>query len=796
MPLLLNWAKVWLWPAWLSPGQVLGMFAVWLAALVVSLVVLRNNVAGCLLWVVFAAQWCALFRPEAWSIGILGAILTGWLITVRKAWALLIAMLISLMIILLAAYERMYGSLTPDAVAAVLQTNAGEAGGFVIQYMSQSVLAMLLLLPLTHVVLFWMKPQVQVNRLRAALPFALVVVLFGSAGQLDRFDSVRKAIASTRAQELALAKPMPGMFSIGDSKPLDVVLILGESSSRWHWQLYGYPGQTNPRLSRMRGQFLQFEDVISADSHTVLSLGEMFYRPLATPGAQVEKKTSLVDVLNAADVDTVWLSAQAKFGPWAAPVSRLAKDSRRAVFFEQGGLEVGTQQGAANPDMQAKDAVLRELGKPAGHPKRLIVEHMMAAHAPYCSHVLPGDDYKLPVAGAAYFGTAADLSSDLACYDKAIRFTDSIVADVIGAAAARPRPTVVIFVPDHGEAPEEGTGHNNAVHSARHVEIPMLIHFNAAARTMYADAYQGLSFNTKKPFLNRWLNELLMDLMDVASAGVRREIDSPLSASFNPPPREILRSGNAIHYDQLSVADSKDVLELTRLNLKRISETPGWNRPLYAHRIDTVAEALEAKQYFSGIEMDVTFDESDGRFTVCSPCAGSPGPTLDEQFQALADRPQLQLWLDFQRAHASSEAARLLRLDDLDRNWKLKRRTVLELPAAAAIGTMRAYTDGGWQTAYRLPADLARCTDQRNAADCEKEAGQVIDAALAGGVSYLSFDHQLFPAVERYIAPRKKSLKLFAKASVESSDFGLPGTLASLPRFDGVAIPLKSKFSR
>jgi heptose-I-phosphate ethanolaminephosphotransferase len=793
----LDWAKEWLWPNWVAQSTVWLFVGFWLAFLVLSILSMRKDRAHHLLWLAFAALWCALFRPASWSVGFLAAVFSASLITRRHWWRLAAAILLSTLLVLIAGYERMYGPLTADAVAAVLQTNSQEAGGFVKQHLTKGVLTMVFLFATIQAILFVIQPKIRLERARAILPFALIVVLFGSAGQFDRYQAVRKSIANMKAILHSLVRPSAGEVNVGDNKPLDVVLIIGESSSRWHWQLYGYPGETNPRLVRMRDQFLQFNDVVSADSHTVLSLTDLFYRPYYSSGSAVglqeQKKASLVDLLNAANVETVWFSAQEAFGPWAAPIARLAKDSSRSEFFA-GEATAGAMVRSDSPDTLAKAAVIRELATPSKGQKRLIVEHMSAAHGPYCKHALPNDTYSPPASGTAFFGAAPDFSQDVLCYDKAIRYTDSIVADVIEAAANRARPTVVVFVPDHGEAPEEGTGHNNAVHSARHVEIPMLVHFNAAAKQVYAIAYGNLTENIHKPFVNRWVNELLMDLMNVSSGGIRREIDSPLSASFTAPPRELFRASSVIQYDQLASLDGKDALELTRLNLRSVVRDGSWDKPLYAARVNSVAAALEAKQYFSGVEMDVFFDQTKSRFNVGRLAAADTGPTLDQQLKAFQDKGTLQLLFDFHNPIANQAANALAALNSLDDRWRIKKRTVLWLPELASRETTRSYSDAGWRTSFTVPSDFALCGNDANSASCAMKADRLVEDAQAAGAEYLSFDERNFASVARYIAPRRKTLKLLGRASTEGASFGLSKALANLPRFDGLIIQQKSRF--
>lgn len=803
LPMALYWAKDWLWPEWFHRNRVPQVALAWLALLAVSLLPLRKRGVSHLLWALYLLQWVVLFRAGSWTLGLLAAVGCAWLLSGRALWRLAAALVLTCAALLAAGYERLYGPISADAVAAILQTNAQEAGGFLFQHLSIVVLSMCAVMLVTQVVLFLLRPQVAPVGFRSVLPFAVVLMLFGSGGQLDRLQAVRTSIDNLRTQAHSLVRVASQDVGVATHGPLDVVLILGESNTRWHWQLYGYPGRTNPGLAAMRDQLLVFGDVVSSDSHTVQALTAMFYRPYYDPRRpqqlQELRRVSVLDALNAGQVETTWLSAQAPFGPWAAAVSQLARNSRHTAFFNRGSEGRLSPQGLiGDPDLLARDATIRTLRAPAPAPApgkdRLIVQHMLAPHFPYCKYGAGESPAATLASGPGYFGEAPDLSGDVACYDRAIRFTDGIIKDVMSAADGQARPTVVIFVPDHGEAPEEGTGHNNSAHSARHVEIPMLVHFNGAARQTLGSEHAALQANAAKPVMNSWIGDLLLDLFHVSVKGMRREADSLLDPEFAGPARTLFRDSLPVQYDALAYDDRKDALETTRLNLRQVRRDGSWTKPLYAHRVDTQAKALEAKQYFSGIEMDLMFDPQRRVFDIYHPPAARTSLTLDKQLEAVADKPALSLWFDFKNPPLDDSRAVLQALEALDARWHLKGRTVLELPSGAA-SQMRAYSDAGWRVSYYMPGGFGACSEAAHPSDCDKQAQQIVDEALAAHATYLSFDYRAFPAVSAYIVPRKGSLQLLSWTWVDSSATGLSSILADYPRLDGLIIPFKSKFS-
>jgi len=118
------------------------------------------------------------------------------------------------------------------------------------------------------------------------------------------------------------------------------------------------------------------------------------------------------------------------------------------------------------------------------------------------------------------------------------------------------------------------------------------------------------------------LYDTLLDL--VARDNPRLRSDRPLfSKGYRPYPRTMVvrdGEGNLVDYDSIAIGDKKDHLEMTRVNLGYMRRHfPGrWSR-IWAHRVDSLAKLLEAKRYFSGVELDVVFDATENRFFVRHP---------------------------------------------------------------------------------------------------------------------------------------------------------------------------------
>jgi heptose-I-phosphate ethanolaminephosphotransferase len=93
-------------------------------------------------------------------------------------------------------------------------------------------------------------------------------------------------------------------------QPKTFVIILGESLSRSHMQLYGYTRETNPELTSIKKQLYIFKDVISPATTTIEAM--RFILTLANhqnPNFFLVKR-SIINLFNEIGYDTIWIGNQ------------------------------------------------------------------------------------------------------------------------------------------------------------------------------------------------------------------------------------------------------------------------------------------------------------------------------------------------------------------------------------------------------------------------------------------------------------------------------------------------------
>jgi len=116
---------------------------------------------------------------------------------------------------------------------------------------------------------------------------------------------------------------------------------------------------------------------------------------------------------------------------------------------------------------------------------------------------------------------------------------------------------IVLYVADHGEDPDDGSGHNSELHTYQHAAVPLVVFFNAAARAAFPEQIRNLKANRGLPFETADLYHLLADLARVNSFHLDRT-RSPATESYRP------RHAHSSSRDALVVAGYGAAERLTR----------------------------------------------------------------------------------------------------------------------------------------------------------------------------------------------------------------------------------------
>lgn len=234
------------------------------------------------------------------------------------------------------------------------------------------------------------------------------------------------------------------VFTENLEKPITVVLVIGESARAKNFQLYGYPRQTNPKLSQR--DVVVMPQAKACSTYTRRSLECMLSHD---PAADDLKFETLPNYLHrSGQVEVIWRSRN-----WGEP--SLAKFK---VLRSQDLAQLC--QGPLCHTPGQDEALLAGLDQDiatSAHARQLIVLHQSGSHGPsYHTKYPPQFAHFSPVCETVDL-KACSPESLINAYDNTIFYTDHFLDKLIGILEKKKdRNTVMIYLSDHGESLGEG----------------------------------------------------------------------------------------------------------------------------------------------------------------------------------------------------------------------------------------------------------------------------------------------------------------------------------------------------
>ena len=702
------------------------------------------------------------------------------------------------------AYELQFGIIALDQVAAIYQTTLIEASEYFISYLKPLSFGSAFLFSFVAV-FFPVTPSGNGWKSRKAFLYSILIVSVVFSGfncyspAKIRAKAVQNSIVHFRAdlsKSTGNSTIVSGIgSSVRENKIFNLIIVLSDAMTRRHMSLYGYHRETTPMLDSLRDSLFIQQDTVSVHSHTVPSLLSTFVHSYSGIGDQT---VNLLDLLKNGGVETYWYSNQSIFGSWDNPVAQIGyhADHKEFISKSRDGIYRSLM------DRSFDEALLPMLQKAQKDSikAKFIVAHLFSVHGPFCEsipNIFRSTLKKEKDLGVKFFGDAEDFSESVNCYDNAIRYVDQLAGQIIKDASSSEHPTVIVFFPDHGEAPALGTGHNSGAHSAYHVEIPNIWYFNPVAQTLLSKKIGNLSRNLAKPFLLTNFYDSVADLFDIKVPGLVDSSKSLFSSSYKPAERILLKnSPNRLNYDKLS-DDGKDYREITRLVLKQMhqQDVKAFSR-IIAHRVNTLGNLWEAKEVFSGVELDVVFHSEQREFYVYHPPAINIGLSLAEYLKAAQSKPKLRFWFDWKNADENLIEAGIARLEELDKIYTLKKRTLIETGSDKITPKLRKLSADGWQHSYYLPTRSIIDCSRNDSARCQGLSKEIVRNADKISATALSFDFNGFRFIRNYRTILSKYRWNTWNTALSATSLDIADEINTIRSFDYYIVSFPSVFTR
>jgi glucan phosphoethanolaminetransferase (alkaline phosphatase superfamily) len=294
------------------------------------------------------------------------------------------------------------------------------------------------------------------------------------------------------------------------------VVVIGETSRRENWSLFGYSRGTTPRLDAMRNDLILFDHVTSNATTTILSVPLALTRAApSTPGIARSEK-SIVTLLKQAGFETYWISNQERPGVGSNPISQIAFEADHVSF--PGDIQPGARSDGFDSNLLIRldDALARH----ATGKKAVIFLHMEGSHFAYRERY-PAD-FKRFRDGQEAPRMLSQRQRDLIDeYDNSVFFTDNILREVIDRLTLCGCQAGLVFFSDHGErlfdkgAGDTEFGHGFPTVSRQEIEVPFFLWLSKSYEEANASLMARLKNNARSVAQLHNLFETITDLAGV-----------------------------------------------------------------------------------------------------------------------------------------------------------------------------------------------------------------------------------------------------------------------------------------
>lgn len=347
---------------------------------------------------------------------------------------------------------------------------------------------------------------------------------------------------------LAQYRPFPDADKVSSALTTPtIIMVVGESASRGHHSLYGYPLPTTPHLDACADSLFIFSDAIGCSPQTAGNMERILsFKPdSSVTEGDWARFPLLIDLFNAAGYTTSWLSNQEKSGIASNASYAMISQANRIAYC-------GYESDFDAVLMRYDDTILPELENVLADSVdyRFIGVHFLGSHNLYNLRY-PSDrahfTQKDIIAHTAPRPWLNNGNAKLVAeYDNSIAYTDSILGKIIEATSRRPEPAVMIYFSDHGENVFDT--HDFCGRDDRFVEVPFIIYANSAFRAVNPDLTERIKAARELPISTSNIVHSLMTLAGISYPAYDPALDF-LSPQFRPRPRYV--DGQVWRYEHI-----------------------------------------------------------------------------------------------------------------------------------------------------------------------------------------------------------------------------------------------------
>lgn len=371
-------------------------------------------------------------------------------------------------------------------MASILETNPTEAAGV----MSEAILPILLILAVSLSLILLAEKELKTSKLSKRLSVILLLaywiivmpaLAFWKIKALKYEDfianfpviGIHSVIASNfplvyadistfiayqhemhqMKKFLRLEKTMPAGVTFNEEKqtPERIFFVIGESASRSHYSLYGYPLKTSPffdSLAQASPSVLHYYDAYSPASITRDALRIVLSFSTPQDVKPFFGNYNLIDIANKAGYETVWISNQ----------DRVGESDSYIGFVSANAMESYYEKDFVKEDLKLL-TYIQEAYKPG--KKQFFVIHLLGSHVPYTERYDETDAQALP-----------GKKTKTLEYDRSVHHTDRVLKKIYNVMK-QDTSSVFYYFSDHAELVDNG-GHGVLVLDKGLFDVPLV----------------------------------------------------------------------------------------------------------------------------------------------------------------------------------------------------------------------------------------------------------------------------------------------------------------------------------
>ena len=452
--------------------------------------------------------------------------------------------------------------ISPEMLNILFESNKNEASEFLSFYLNKNILFVGVYYLIGILMLFKIKKHIFIK----SLIISVLVLIIGinildiQGSTYFRKTYIYKNISRSYSRYKKAIKETNRIMATFDerfknTKVLDnvdegtYVLIIGESFSKYHSSLYGYPRDTSPNLKKRydQGEIIKFDNVVSPHHFTRDTLLKLVTDYSYDSKQSFAESMNIIDLFKKAGYKTFWLSNQEDFIYNGAGLSSVVNRADEVIF---------TEKSMSDAKIKLDDSSLLPFINQAlndSSKKKFIVVHLFGSHMDY-KHRYPKEfEYFNLSLEEEYFTKLQKENKKIVNeYHNAIRFSDYLVNEVISLTEKTSENSYVFYLSDHGQIVYDDNtkyvGNTLPTLNIKAVEIPMLVWISKSYRELNKNKIEFMKKVRDKKFSSENIIYSLINLSNFKYDGYDSKKDL-FNEDFEEKDRQI--SSEGLIYEEL-----------------------------------------------------------------------------------------------------------------------------------------------------------------------------------------------------------------------------------------------------